>query len=146
MTGPDAKTDGDTNICQIRILIRHPSIDPESITRELKLVPSRYWHVGTPRKTPAGHALKGAYSDTMWNYAAYFEIEHSASKIIEHFVDIIHNNDVFVKNITATGGTFTLAINLPGYRHIGGEISGEVLGILSSMGVNFGFEVFPEFQ
>jgi hypothetical protein len=44
--------------------VRHPSIDPGEITRELGLKPAHAWAAGSPRGEPA--AARGAHAESYW--------------------------------------------------------------------------------
>src|SRR5712691_3684981 len=52
----------------IRLLIRHPSIDPADITSKLGLKPGMSSTAGAERKTPAGTRLPGVYKTSTWGY------------------------------------------------------------------------------
>ncbi|HEU4617140.1 MAG TPA: DUF4279 domain-containing protein [Gammaproteobacteria bacterium] len=46
--------------------IRHPSIDPDEITRRLGLPPLHCWRAGDPRTPPSGERTQSARTETYW--------------------------------------------------------------------------------
>jgi hypothetical protein len=58
---------------KLRLVIRHPSIDPDAISKELELKPFRCWQVGKPR----GNAEKAAPRGDVAGHA--MDIRHQIS-------------------------------------------------------------------
>ena len=50
----------------ITLRLRHPSIDPDIISRELGLTPQHAWRAGEPRQAEAGETATGVYRETYW--------------------------------------------------------------------------------
>src|SRR3954464_15243734 len=44
----------------------HPALDPDALTKSLRLKPSNAWRAGEPRRTPTGKALKGVNRGSFW--------------------------------------------------------------------------------
>jgi hypothetical protein len=51
---------------QISLRIRHPSIDPAIISRELKVQPEHSFRAGDPRESSSGSALTAAHAESYW--------------------------------------------------------------------------------
>jgi hypothetical protein len=51
---------------EISLRIRHPSIDPEQISRELKVEPEHSFKAGEPRESGSGNVLTATHSETYW--------------------------------------------------------------------------------
>lgn len=51
---------------RISLRIRHPSIDPATISRELKLEPEHCFRAGDPRESSSGSALTAAHAESYW--------------------------------------------------------------------------------
>ena len=51
----------------IRLLIKHPNIDPARITNILRMKPSSFGKAGTPRVTSAGKILPGVHKESGWS-------------------------------------------------------------------------------
>lgn len=50
----------------ISLRIRHPSIDPSTITGTLGIEPPHTWKAGAPRRDSGGEDLTGVYRDSYW--------------------------------------------------------------------------------
>src|SRR6185312_5049318 len=50
----------------VSLRIRHPTIDPDTITAALGIQPQHCWRAGEPRCDPAGAELGGTYRDSYW--------------------------------------------------------------------------------
>src|SRR2546430_16547983 len=50
----------------ISLRIRHPSIEPSTITQTLGFEPQHTWKAGDPRRIPAGEAREGASRESYW--------------------------------------------------------------------------------
>jgi hypothetical protein len=50
----------------ISLRIRHPSIEPHTITKTLGIEPQHSWKAGDARRSPAGEALEGSYRESYW--------------------------------------------------------------------------------
>jgi hypothetical protein len=50
----------------ISLRIRHPSIEPHTITKVLGIEPQHTWKAGDARRSPAGEALEGSYRESYW--------------------------------------------------------------------------------
>jgi len=51
---------------QISLRIRHPSIDPDRISRELKVEPEYSFKAGEPRESNSGSALTSLHAESYW--------------------------------------------------------------------------------
>ena len=50
----------------VALRIRHPSIDPAEISRQIGFEPQHSWRAGDPRRPVAGEVTAGAYRETYW--------------------------------------------------------------------------------
>lgn len=46
--------------------IRHPSIDPAELSRQLGIEPQHAWRAGEPRRLESGEVGSGVYRETFW--------------------------------------------------------------------------------
>ena len=51
----------------VDLRISHPALDPDLVTRTLKLQPHISWRTGDPRQTPKGTPLEGFHSKGYWS-------------------------------------------------------------------------------
>jgi hypothetical protein len=71
----ETTTNGDDNRYryEVRILIRHPSMDPARITQGLGVVPKASAMLGGERRAPNGKLLPGTHKASFWS--DWFEVE-----------------------------------------------------------------------
>ena len=55
-----------TSDFSIALRVRHPSIDPAEISRQIGFAPQHSWKAGDTRRPVAGEAAAGAYRETYW--------------------------------------------------------------------------------
>jgi len=62
---------------QLSLRIRHPSMDPATISQELRIQPEHSFQAGQPRQSRTGIALAAVHTESYWlaalNPAAWFE-------------------------------------------------------------------------
>src|SRR5215468_6286712 len=97
----------------VRILFKHPDIDPESITKRLGLTPRVSWLVGSPWKTPDGTTLPRTHQRSAWGYSIHVEGKRSFSQDVAKIIDALEPHAEFLSEIVNTNGTVELIIDLP---------------------------------
>jgi hypothetical protein len=125
----------------IGILIRHPSIDPQKITQELALAPTRMACSGDPVVTPKGRTSGDHHKWSSWSYFDEDEskgIDLRAAQLLQK----IEAHRDFISGIISSGGRVTLIIRSEGDSHMQCEFGPAELALLSSMSITIGFEVF----
>ncbi len=130
---------------EIRLLIKHPDIDPDSITSALGIEPHVSWRAGAPRKTPTGGNLPGVYRETAWSFSYRVEGSRRFSIDIEKTLERLVPHRQFLLGIVESQGQVTLIVNLPGDINIGSVLTLDALSKISELKIRFGVEVFPEF-
>jgi hypothetical protein len=70
-----APTEGEDNGFRyvVRLLIKHPHIDPARITAGLELPPNHFHVAGGIRTTPTGQVLPGLHKESSWSHS--FRVE-----------------------------------------------------------------------
>ena len=131
---------------QIRLLIRHPSIDPDQITKTLQLAPHRAHMVGTARKGPKGHALPGLHRDSVWSQSFLEERNRFFFRDAKKLIDALEPHKAFLIDLEKEGGSVSLIFHLPGDVNIGDVLGWREMERLSAMRIDLGVEVFPEFN
>ncbi len=141
-------TDDDNNRYRyaMRLLIRHPTIDPNTITKELGLAPVVANHAGSQRVTPTGTVLPGVYNATTWGYSARFNGGKYFYEEVRKLIFFLEPHKHFLSNIVDTGGAIDLIVNLPGDINMGDLMIWQVMAQLVTLKVNLGVEVFPDFN
>jgi hypothetical protein len=130
---------------KVRLLIRHPSIDPVLITEELGLIPRMSALAGNARITPRGEPLPGLHKVSMWGYSFLVEGKRLFSEDLQKMIDVLQPHATFLAKITEDGGNIELIFHLPGDINIGDDISWRDLKRLSDLQIDLGIEVFPNF-
>jgi hypothetical protein len=133
-------------IYRVRLLIRHPHIDPDSITAKLGLSPSVSHMVGHERKTPTGTPLPGVHKRTTWSYSVRVEGKRFFSEDVADLVSRLEESAAFLRELTDTGGSAELSVSLPGDVNIGDVIRWPDLQKIASLRIDFGVEVFPRWN
>jgi hypothetical protein len=129
----------------VRLLISHPVMDTNLITRELKLEPHLIWLAGTKRRTPAGASLPGKNKLSKWSYSFDVLKTRSFSKTIDLFLAQLESHSKLFSDIAISGGSTSLILELDGSQNIGDVFSHKELRRLSNLQIDFGIEVFPQF-
>ena len=130
----------------VRLLVRHPSMDPSLITSTLGLTPHRTWLAGTPRTTPVGRPLSGVYKQSSWGYSYRVEANRYFSRDVLKMVGLLEGASEFIRGVVEGGGSVNLMIGLPGTVNMGDDIPWSCLERLAALKVSLGFEVFPNFD
>jgi hypothetical protein len=134
----------------ICLRLRHPSIDPDKITRELGMPPYRCWSAGEPRTTPANTPLSGTWRETYWcsealsNGALPGEFDLPAA--IERLLDRLQQHKEFFRGIRSEGGIVELFVGwyLP---EQGGEVLGHALSRrLGDLMIDLSLDIYPPDQ
>ena len=69
-----------------------------------------------------------------------------ASNAIRERLVLIKSHAEFIAGIAQSGGRTSLFINLPGTAHRGEILDAGLLRLAGDLGINFGFEIFPDWD
>ena len=127
----------------MRLLIKHPDIDPDDITRRLKFEPDLMWRVNEPRTSPAGRPLAGSHRSSMWSRSQIIEGKRSFFDELLQLLEQMELNKEFVKKLTDDEGIVTVIFDLHGRTNIGDVVTWKTMERLAALQVNLGVEVFP---
>lgn len=128
----------------IVLLIKHPSMNPISISSELRLHPYSCFKAGEQIVTPSGKVMAGKYNHTSWLYKKDLEGDCSFPKELESFVlDIFPAKDFLIKLISENAFC-NLCVQFPGDIHQGVSISYAILKKIVELKLNFEIEIFPK--
>jgi hypothetical protein len=131
---------------EIRLMVKHPSIDPASITDMLGLKPNVSGVAGSRRTTPAGKALPGVHEVSAWSH--WFSVERNRRFFMDvvKVIDRLEPHKDFLLKIVNDGGTIDLIVQLPGDVNIGDSLPWREIARLCALRINLGVEVFPDFN
>jgi hypothetical protein len=130
----------------IRLLIKHPNIDPARITEILGLKPKLSHVAGSPRMTLTGMPLPGLHQESAWGYSFQTERNRPFFQDVVRMIDQLEPHREFLHGIVNGGGTVGLIVHLPGDINIGSSFHWRDMARLSALHVGLGIEVFPEFN
>jgi len=133
-------------IYSIRLLIRHPTIDPALITARLGLTPNMAQTVGHERRTPIGTRLPGVYQHSAWSHVFEVEGRRHFTKDIVPFLSRLEESGTFLRELTDTGGSVSLCLHLPGHVNIGDVIRWQDLQRMAALHMSLSIEVFPNYR
>jgi len=129
----------------IDLLIKHPDISPDVITKALGLTPQYFWRRGEPRRTPDGADLGRIQKETMWR-------QTTQKKGRAFFVGLrallsrLQPKRDFLAQLVSGGGSMTLIVNLPGDVNMGDILEPRTLRLMSKPGLELGVEIFPNMR
>lgn len=126
--------------------IKHPTLDPDLVSRTLGLEPKRSWRVGESRKTPKGTLLEGVHSEGYWsaNPFLYGWRESTDAQIedaVEELVTFLEPHRDFLMGISQ-GGVIRVWVSSQSIRNYAFELSPKMLARLSSLGATFVHDVY----
>jgi hypothetical protein len=130
----------------VRILTKHPNIDPATITQMLQLQPNVFHVAGTSRKTSKGDPLPGEYRESGWSH--WFRVQRSRRffEEVTKLADLLEPRKEFLHEIVSQGGTIDLIVHLPGDINIGSTLDWRDMVRLAALHIDLGVEVFPDFK
>jgi len=139
----DNQEEGWARRLALRLLIRHPTIDPDDITRALKLTPHLSHRVGAERFAPNGRSLGGVYRDSRWSHSATYELHGQwFVESILPLIDHLEEHGDFLRNIRASGGSTDFILAFLGDGHFSDSITAETMTRLANLSIDLGIEVY----
>jgi hypothetical protein len=130
----------------LRLIIKHPKMDPKEISRELKTEASAAVLAGTSRFTPTGTPLPGLHKNSVWTRVEYIVGLDDFVCTLKTFLSKLEGYDPFIQHVIETGGYVELSLNLPGKHNVRGAIPWQFLSELGKKRISFGVEVFPDWR
>lgn len=121
-------------IYSIRILIRHPSIIVDEITKNIGMEPDFSWNFNDPGR-----------QHTMWSLVNWTKNERFFFRELGEVIVWLEERSHFLKKMNDSGGTISLIVQLSGKLNIGDELPPEMLIRAAQLGTSIGVEVFPNF-
>jgi hypothetical protein len=133
----------------ISLRIRHPSIDPATVTRVLGMEPQHTWQAGAARRGPAGEALEGIYRETYWMGRLMEEPQLSSGQVSVESVLLqtlahLRRSQDFLEQLHAEGGVAELYVTLFAREDFRLELSAQSLALLGRLGLAVALDVHPQ--
>ena len=132
----------------VSLRIRHPMINPDSITKKLRLQPFRKWMAGEQRSTPKGNPLKGINRNTYWTAELHTEKSLSSRKIaVEDFLSEqlarFKPMRKYFGHIRKTGGRIEFFVGLFCDKNMGAEFLSSLLETTGKLGIDLSLDIYP---
>jgi hypothetical protein len=149
---------------QLSLRIRHPSIDPALLSRELAIEPEHSFRAGEPRRSSSGHALSTVHGQTYWlgalNPAMWLDTSfpgrpklaiaqrHLHAALEQRLGWALSSNAMLLRTkhasllrgISADGGQVTVIVALSAVAVCSLSLTPEVTGAFSDLGITIEFE------
>ena len=128
--------------------MRHPRIDPATITQTLGIKPQHTWQSGTPRMGPEGESLEGLYRESYWmarlmetpQLSGQVSVEGVLGETLAH----LRRSQAFLERIQAEGGVTELHISLFARANFSLELPASTLALLGRLGVGVALEIHTQ--
>ncbi|MFZ0500777.1 MAG: DUF4279 domain-containing protein [Steroidobacteraceae bacterium] len=132
----------------VSLRIRHPTIDPPTITAALGLQPQHSWRAGEPRCDPAGTELGGAYRDSYWLGRLMEEPQLSSDSmsvegVILKTLSNLRRVQSFLEQLNAEGGIAELLVSLYVRDDFRLELSPDSLTLLGRLHLAVVLDIHP---
>ena len=129
---------------KVSLHIDHPSIDPDEISRQLGLVPSRQHLVGTPRKTKKSPSLIGNFETSHWMHAFDLKGVSDLSEFLPSIIQRLSPHAAFLKSLTSEGGRIDLLCGLWADGNWDENFPHQLLRDLSALSIDLRLDVYPK--
>jgi len=132
----------------VSLRISHPSMDPTTLTKSLRLKPSNAWKAGEPRRTPTGKPLKGNNRSSFWTARLIQKRfattpSRSLEAALATEVQRLKRHGALLRRIKKGGGRTELFVGIFGENgFFGGELDTKLLADLSKLGLSLGLDIY----
>ena len=132
----------------ISLRIRHPSIDPHTITKTLGIEPQHIWKAGDARRSPAGEALEGSYRESYWIARLMPEPKLSSGRssvesVVLQTLAQLRRSHAFLEQLGTDGGVAELHVSLFARANFRLDLSVETLVTMGRLGLAVALEIHP---
>lgn len=132
----------------IALCIRHPTIDPASITKTLGIEPQHTWKAGDARRGAGGEELDGAYHQSYWTGRLMAEPQLSSEQTTVESVLLttlsqLRRSYDFLQQLSTEGGAAELTVSLFARGVFRLDLSPESAALLGSLRLTIAFDIHP---
>lgn len=129
--------------------MRHPRIDPATITQTLGIKPQHTWQSGTPRVGPEGESLEGLYRESYWmarlmDTPQLSSDQVSVEGVLRETLANLRRSQAFLERIQAEGGVTELHVSLFARANFSLELPASTLALLGRLGVGVALEIHTQ--
>jgi hypothetical protein len=126
----------------VSLRIRHPTMDPDEITRRLFLRPFASWKAGDPRKAIDGTVLEGLRESSYWTYRARPGSEMELSAFLLEFTSALEAHRAFLADIRATGGVVEYFIGWFSGWNSADTLTFQLLDLLAKLQIDLALDIY----
>jgi hypothetical protein len=132
----------------VSLRIRHPTIDPATVTATLGVQPQHSWRAGNPRCDSAGTELGGAHRDSYWMGRLMDEPQLSSDgvsveAVILETLSHLRRAQSFLDQLSAEGGVAELLVSLYAREDFRLELPSDSLTLLGRLHLAVALDVHP---
>jgi hypothetical protein len=132
----------------VSLRIRHPTIDPATVTATLGVQPQHTWRAGLPRCDSAGAELGGAHRDSYWMGRLMDEPQLSSDgvsveAVILETLSHLRRAQSFLEQLNAEGGVAELLVSLYAREDFRLELPSDSLTLLGRLHLAIALDVHP---
>jgi len=132
----------------VSLRIRHPSIEPSSITEMLGIEPQHTWKAGEPRRDPGSGDRAGVYRESYWMGRLMEEPQLSSAQVSVETVLLqtltqLRRSQPFLEQLSADGGVAELSISLFARENFRLELSSDSLALLGRLRLSVALDIQP---
>jgi Domain of unknown function (DUF4279) len=130
----------------ISLRIRHPTVDPDRITKALGIEPQHTWRAGDPRRDPGGEELEGDYRESYWMGRLMDAPQLSSGRlsvesVLQRTLDQLRRSHEFLDELNTNGGVAELQVSLYARENFRLELPADSLALLSRLRVSVVLDV-----
>lgn len=132
----------------VSLRIRHPNIDPSSITDTLGIVPQHTWKAGDARHEGSSGERAGVYRESYWMGRLMDDPQLSSGQVSVETVLLqtlthLRRSQVFLEQLSTDGGMAELSISLFARENFRLELSSDSLALLGRLRLSVALDVQP---
>jgi hypothetical protein len=130
----------------ISLRIRHPTVEPDRITKALGIEPQHTWKAGDPRRDPGGEELEGDYRESYWMGRLMEAPQLSSGRlsvesVLQRTLDQLRRSQEFLDELHTNGGVAELQVSLYARENFRLELPADSLALLSRLRVSVVLDV-----
>lgn len=127
----------------IRLLVRHPSMPLEEVSRVLGIHESnkRVRVFDTIVKSDSTKPTEARRA--VWSYSIKKAGSQYFAEELHNLIESLRKGEPLFQKIRDTGGEATIIVEFPGDQNVGDVIGASDIGVLARLGINLGLEVYP---
>jgi hypothetical protein len=151
---------------ELSLRIRHPSMDPAELSRELGMEAHSSFRAGEPRQSRSGHSTASVHGESYWlgtldsasspaahwlsDFAHLEVVQRSHDKAVSqnlgwalsfHATHVLRTNAALLERIRSEGGQVSLLVTLSPAEVDSFSLTPEVSRIFSHLGITIEFEM-----